>query len=175
MGMHTDEWLKYEKEQSKKYYVSLDKNKYQLDFIKVPFGNEYIPMPQDNRLTSVLTSFGYHSLEGSLENGVFSELLEKSGLQDRMDEDGYITIKQEDNEKLTKAMEELIFEKGPYYIIDRAYRNSYNWEMEYFLRDGEEPFQGFVTKKSLVEFRREHKDEIEEAERMYDNDFTKNS
>ena len=175
MGMHTDEWLEHEKEQFKKYHISLDKNRYQLDFIKVPFGNEYIPMPQDKRLTGVITSFGNCSLEDSLENGVFLELLEKAGLQDRMDADGYITIKQEDNEKIVKAMEELIFEKGPYYIIRKAYLNNYNWEMEYFLKDGEEPFQGFVTEKSLVEFRKEHKDEIEEAERMYDNRSTKNS
>lgn len=168
MGMHTDEWLRHEEEQLKKYWISLDQNKYKLDFIKVYFGNEYIPIPQDNRITAVISTFGSNSLEDSLENGVFLELLEKAGLQDRMDEDGYITIKPEDNEKLTKAMEELIFEKGPYYIINKAYSNNYNWEMEYFIRDGEEPFQGFVTEQSLVEYRKEHKDEIEAMERMYD-------
>lgn len=171
MGMHTDEWLKLDKEQFKKYYISLDKNKYQLDFIKIPFGNEYIPIPQDRRLTSILTSFGNYSLERAVKNGVFWELVERTGLKNKMDEDGNIEFTSEDFKKIDDAMEGLIFEKGPYYILNQAYLNSYNWEMEYFLRDGEEPFQGFVTEKSLVEFRQEHKDEIEEAERMYDNDL----
>lgn len=168
MGMHTDEWLEHEKEQFKKYYISLDKNKYQLDFIKIPFGNEYIPIPQDRRLTSILTSFGNYSLERAVKNGVFWELVERTGLKSKMDEDGNIEFTSEDFKKIDDAMEGLIFEKGPYYVISQAYSNSYNWEMEYFLRDGEEPFQGFVTEKSLVEFRQEHKDEAEEAERMYD-------
>lgn len=145
MGMHTNEWLKDEINQLNTYHISLDKKKYKLDFIKVQFGEEYVPVPQDNRLIAVITKLGHHSLEEGLKLGVFAELIKMVGI--KVNEDGYVMTEPEDEPKLTKAMEKLIYEKGPYYIIEKAYDNGYEWEMEYFICDGEEPYYGPITEE----------------------------
>lgn len=141
MGMHTEEWIKNE-EKNKESLISLNRDDYKLDFIKVKFGDEYIPVPQNSKITAVITDFGNKSLEGALTIGVFSEVAKKANIEK---EGNTFHIKKEDWDNIEKAMEEIIYEKSPQYVLEKTFERNYQWEMEYFLKDEDEPFTGAVT------------------------------
>jgi len=156
MGMHTEEWMKNE-EVNKASLISLNKDEYKLDFINVKFGNEYIPVPQNSQITSVITHFGSTSLESALTVGIFDEVAEKAKLQK---DGGSFHIKKEDWVNIEKAMEEIIYEKGPQYILAKTFERNYEWEMEYFLKDIEEPFTGAVTDEDFAKLKEAAKKEM---------------
>lgn len=166
MGMHTDEWLKLDKEQSEKYGLCLDRSQYKLDFIKIPFGDEYIPIPQDGRHPEVISRLGISPLDEELIVGNMYDLARLAGVEGKEHEEGYIYYTKEDTEKMEAAMPELIREKGPYYVINKAYWNSYEWEMEYCINGGEREFIGGVTRKDLEEIERQVKNNLLKEELM---------
>lgn len=149
MRMHTDEWLKKDATLSRKYGFTLDQSKYKLDFIKVPFGKEYVPIPSNDRIPSLITCLGTYSVEGGLMRGVMDELVERAGFLEQY-RGKTLEVLPEYKERLKEAMGELIFEKGPYYVIYRACERHYFWEVELYWHGGEVPWQWAITDEELA-------------------------
>ena len=137
MGRHTKEWIDNEnelmKDQMGKFSLS-DKN-YKHPTIKVQFGEEYVPVPQIPILVASITRSGCVSLKEGLRLGVLDEAMKIADIDKNV-------YNSNELKKIDEAVSKIIYEKGPFYVFEKAYNMGFNVDiaMYYSEKEPDKPF-----------------------------------
>ena len=143
MGRHTKEWLDNEDKFLKNQLVAFsfkDEN-YKYPTIKVHFGEEYVPIPQIPMLMAAVTRGGCYTLKEGLRLSVIDEAMEMMGIEGNV-------YSNNDLEKIDEAISKIIYEKGPYYVYEKAFRMGFDPDIAIYFSD-KEPDEPFVIDEIL--------------------------
>ena len=148
--MHTDEWIAKEsrEDRAKTHGFSLKQEEYQFPLIKLTFGEEYIPIPQNRMITRMVAGMEtIYSLKKAVycawcltaakELGISrEEVIEETEGERTPDGTG------SDNEKAIFAwIEKKIQNDGPYEVLGRAIEFGYDHWYDGYYVDIDEPYE----------------------------------
>lgn len=137
MGRHTKEWIDNENELMKDQMgqFSLSDKNYKHPTIKVQFGEEYVPVPQIPMLMAAVTRGGCFTLKEGLRLSVVNEAMEMVGIVGNV-------YSNNDLEKIDEAISTIIYEKGPFYVFEKAFSMGFNSDiaMYYSEKEPDKPF-----------------------------------
>ena len=145
MGRHTKEWIDNEDKFLKNQLgaFSFKDENYKHPTIKVHFGEEYVPVPQIPMLMAAITSGGCFTIKEGLRLSVINEAMKMVGIVGNV-------YSNNDLEKIDEAISKIIYEKGPYYVYEKAFSMGFNSDIAIYFSDKEpdEPF--FVETNELT-------------------------
>lgn len=151
--MHTDEWIARETSEDIKtnFGFPLKQSEYSLPMIRLTFGEEYIPVPQnrmvylllnkmDNTLSLKTCMYGSWCYTAAGELGISDKDVEKTLANGRIP-DG---TGSEAEKAIFKWIEKKIQDEGPYVVLGRALNSGYMWEGDPWYVDIDEPYEGEI-------------------------------
>lgn len=137
MGRHTKEWIDNENELMKDQAgaFSFKDENYKHPTIKVQFGEEYVPVPQIPMLVASITRSGCVSLKEGLRLGVLDEAMKIADIDKNV-------YNSNELKKIDEAVSKIIYEKGPFYVFEKAYNMGFNVDiaMYYSEKEPDKPF-----------------------------------
>lgn len=134
MGKHTNDWILEEKDEDIQtcWGVSLkqEKNKYPL--LSLQFGDEKLQIPQNSFVFMTVTEGNCCSIEEGIYDAVYEEAAERRGIP--------VNYKTKNNEttirEINRGIGELIYEKGPHYVLGKAMSKGHHHEMGVYSGSG---------------------------------------
>lgn len=155
-GMHTDEWIAGETREDieTNFGFPLRQSQYSLPMIRLTFGEEYIPVPQNRMVILLLTKmdtdiplktcmYGSWCYTAAEELGIPDEEVEKT-LENGRIPDG---TGSEAEKAIFKWIEKKIQNDGPYVVLGKALNSGYMWEADPWYVDIDEPYEGVIGEK----------------------------
>lgn len=151
--MHTDEWIERESKQDieTNFGFPLKQSEYSLPMIKLTFGEEYVPVPQNRMVILLLTGmdskdplklclYGSWCFTAGEELGISREDVKRTYEGGRVP-DG---TGSEAEKAIFKWIEKKIQDEGPYVVLGKALNDGYMWEADQFYADIDEPYEGEI-------------------------------
>lgn len=155
-GMHTDEWIAGETKEDieTNFGFPLKQDQYTLPMIKLTFGEEYIPVPQNRMVYLLLTGmdgkaplklyvYGSWCYTAAGELGISDEDVKKTMENGRIP-DG---TGSEAEKAIFRWIEKKIQTDGPYVVLGKALNSGYMWEADPWYVDIDEPYEGVIGEK----------------------------
>lgn len=158
-GMHTDGWIEGEtwNDRKKTFGFSLRQEEYPLPMIRLTFGGEYIPIPQNRAAIMILSRTNYtYPLKNRVYGAWCFVAAEELGISDeevlKTYEDGRIPDGSgSDAERAIFAwIEDKIKEDGPYVVLERAMWAGYDFwcdDAGAYRDNSNVPFDGVIGEK----------------------------
>lgn len=100
------------------------------------FGEEYVPVPQIPLFVASITRCGGLTLKEGLRLSVIDEAMKIAGIVGNV-------YTYNDLEKIDEAVSKIIYEKGPYYVFEKAYSMGVDSDIMISF-SAEEPDEPFV-------------------------------
>lgn len=172
--MHTEEWIARETslDRSKTFGFSLKQEAYELPMIKLNFGKEYVPVPQNRMATLMLEGM---EVKEPLKQGVYGAwcfiAADELGLAHDKVEATYGNGRvpdgtgSEEEKAIFDWIEKKIQSEGPHVVLGWAMSAGYDHLYDGMYVDKEEPYKGLVGEKQEWDMKPSIAHEEEEEEK----------